>query len=141
MEYKKYGQKIFVRIDKGEEIVGKLKELCSDEKITLGTVNGIGATDRAEIGLFDTHEKKYYGKELEGDMEIAPLSGNITTMDGEVYLHLHINLGDKENKAFAGHLNSALVSATFEAVIDVMEGTLERSKDEEIGLNLLDYDK
>ncbi|MFP4117750.1 MAG: PPC domain-containing DNA-binding protein [Candidatus Woesearchaeota archaeon] len=141
MQYRKYGSKIFVRIDKGEEIVEKLKELCAKEEITLGNVTGIGATDNAKIGLFDTKEKQYYGKELGGDMEIAPLSGNITTMDGSVYLHLHINLADKENRAFAGHLNSAIVSATFEGVIEVIEGSLERSKDEEIGLNLLDYEK
>ena len=139
MEYKRFGSKVMVRMDRGDEIVAKLKEVCAAEQIKLGTVTGIGAADEAVIGLFDTKEKKYYSKEMTGDMEIAPLIGNITTMDSTTYLHLHITLGDRENKAYAGHLNSAKVSATFEATIDVIDGSVERRRDEEIGLNLMEF--
>ena len=139
MEYKRFGNKILVRVDKGEEIVGKLLDVCKAENVKLGSLSGIGATNNVVIGLFDTREKVYHKKEIKDDMEIAPLSGNITTMDGEIYLHLHINLGDKDNKSFSGHLNSAVVSATFECIIDIIDGTVEREKDEDIGLNLIKF--
>ena len=32
MEYKKFGNKYVMRIDKGEEIVDTLKKFCQDEK-------------------------------------------------------------------------------------------------------------
>ncbi len=138
MKYKQCGTKVFVRIDKGEEIVETLKHLCEHLDITLGTITGIGATDTVTIGLFDVSSKTYRSKQLTGDHEIVPLYGNITTMNNEVYLHLHINLCDEQNRSFGGHLNTAVVSATFEGVIDVVNGSIDRKKDEIMQLNLLD---
>ena len=137
MDYKKFDKKVFVRIDKGEEIVETLKQLCKDLDIKAGTITGIGATDKATIGLFDVKTKKYHSKEFVGDHEIAPLIGNISTMNGEVYLHLHVTLGNSEHMSFAGHLTSAVVSATFEGVIDIINGEINREFDENIKLNLL----
>ena len=137
MDYKKFDKKVFVRIDKEEEIVETLKQLCKDLDIKAGTITGIGATDKATIGLFDVKTKKYHSKEFVGDHEIAPMYGNISTMNGEVYLHLHITLGNSEHMSFAGHLTSAVVSATFEGVIDIITGEINREFDENIKLNLL----
>ena len=136
MRFKRCGDKIVVRIDKDEEIVEIVKRVCSDNNVRLGSVNGIGSTNQATIGLFDTGTKKYLSKELVGEYEITNLAGNISTMNGEVYLHLHITLSDAYYNAFGGHLNSAIVSGTCEVVIDVIEGEVDRAFNEEIGLNL-----
>ncbi len=137
MDYKKFDKKVFVRLDKGEEIVETLKQLCKDLDIKAGTITGIGATDKATIGLFDMKTKKYHSKEFVGDHEIASVYGNISTMNGEVYLHLHITLGNSEHMSFAGHLSSAVVSATFEGVIDIIDGEIEREFERVTGLNLV----
>ena len=139
MEYKKFGNKYIIRIDKNEEIVETLKKFCEDNNIKLGTIIGLGATNKVTVGLYNTEEKKYYPKELTGDHEIAPLYGNISTMNGKVYLHIHANLCNQETRAFGGHLNSAVVSATFEAVIEVIDGEVDRAFNEEIGLNLYNF--
>jgi hypothetical protein len=137
MDYKKIGEKVFVRIDSGKEIVETLTQVCKKLDITAGTITGIGATDKAIIGLFDVKTKKYHSKELVGDHEIAPVYGNISTMNNEVYLHLHVNLCNSEHESFGGHLTSAVVSATFEAVIDIINGKIEREFDATTGLNIL----
>jgi len=137
MDYKRFDNKVVVRIDKGEEIVETLKQVCKNLDIKLGTITGIGATDKAIIGLFDVKTKKYHSTELVGDHEIAPVYGNISTISGETYLHLHANLCNAEHKSFGGHLNSAVVSATFEGVIDIIDGKIDREFDENIGLNLI----
>lgn len=139
MEFKKFDSKYVIRLEKGEEIVESIKKLCEKEDIKLGTISGIGATNRAVIGLFETNTKEYHSKELTGDMEITSLVGNISQMDGEVYLHIHINLANEENKVFGGHLTSAIISATGEIVIDVIEGVVDRKFDEEVGLNLFKF--
>ena len=139
MQAKKFGQKYFIRIDRGEEIVETLKKFCEENQIKLGTISGLGATNDAEIGLYDVKIKKYYEKEMKGNFEIAPLYGNITTMQGETYLHLHANLGDENQHSFAGHLTKAVVSATFEAVLEVIDGEVDREKDPETGSNLLKF--
>jgi len=138
MQTKKFGNKIFLRIDKGEEIVSSLKKCCQEFNIVLGTVTGLGAASEATIGLYNVGEKKYYSQKFQGDFEIAPLYGNITTMNGETYLHLHINLGDEKHNSYSGHLNEAVVGATFEGVIEIIDGRIERKLDNAIGLNVLD---
>lgn len=137
MKIKKIYNKFIIRLDKGEEIVASLKKICQDYKINLGSISGIGATNKATIGLFDVESKKYHPKELIGNYEIASLYGNVTTMNKEVYLHLHINLCDSNYNSFGGHLNSAVVSATFEGIIEIIDGQIEREYNNETGLNLL----
>ena len=137
MNYKRFDNKVVVRIDKGEEIVDQLKTICKKLDIKLGSIVGIGATDKGTIGLLNTKTKKYQSKEFTGDHETAPLVGNITLMNGEVYLHLHVTICNVEHKALGGHLTSAVVSATFEGIIDIIEGQVTREYNDEVGLNLL----
>ena len=137
MNYKRFDNKVVVRIDKGEEIVDALKTICKKLDIKLGSIVGIGATDKVTIGLLNTKTKKYQSKEFTGDHEIAPLFGNITLMNGEVYLHLHVTICNVEHKALGGHLTSAVISATFEGIIDIIEGQVTREYNDEVGLNLL----
>lgn len=140
MEYKRFNDKIVVRIDKDEEIVSSLSKLCSLENIKLGSVSGIGAAKETTIGVFDVDSQKYFSKTICGLFEISNLSGNISQMNGETYLHLHITIGNVDkNEVFAGHLNSAVVGATAEIVVSVIDGEVSRKKDASIGLNLLDF--
>jgi len=137
MKYKRCGTRVFVRIDKGEELIENLKAICKELNITLGSICGIGATDKVTVGLMNTKTKKYQSKEFTGDHEITSVLGNVTTMNGEVYLHLHITLGNVEHKIIGGHLTSAVISATFEGIIDIIEGQITREYHDEVGLNLL----
>lgn len=139
MEYKKFQNKYVVRLNSGEDIVESIKEIAKKESIRLGTVSGIGAVNKATVGLFELAKKEYHSTELTGDMEIVSLAGNITEMNGEVYVHLHIALSDSTYNVKAGHLNSAIISATGEIFIDVIDGVVDREKDEDIGLNLLKF--
>ncbi|MCI8660481.1 MAG: DNA-binding protein [Lachnospiraceae bacterium] len=139
MEYKKFGNHYVMRVDPGEEILEKIGELCRKEEIRLGSAVGLGACDRAVVGLFDTGNKVYKKKELTGPMEITSMVGNISAKDGETYLHFHVNLCDEEMRVSGGHMNACYVSATAEITVTKLEGALERKMDEEIGLNLYQF--
>lgn len=139
MKYKVLKDIIVARIDKGEEIVESIKDICIKEDISLGKINAIGAVNKVKIGLFETSNKKYHSTVLTGDFEITSLSGTITEKDEKPYLHLHINLADSSFKTFGGHLNEAYVSATCELTIQIMDGKVDRKFSEEIGLNLLEF--
>ena len=107
------------------------------KNITLGSITGIGATNNVTIGLYDVENKTYLLKQFTGNHEIASLCGIITTKDEEPYVHIHINICDSDHKSYGGHLTSAVVSATFEGIITVINGRIERTFDEETGLNLI----
>lgn len=139
MEFKKFDNVYVVRLDKGEEIIGMLENFCVTNQITLGSVSGIGAVNRVALGLFETKPKRYVAEELTGDFEITSLSGNITTMNNEVYVHLHATVSDLQHQTYGGHLTSAVVSATSELIIVSVAGVVDRKFSQEIGLNLLEF--
>lgn len=138
MRYKKTGTTFLLRIDRGEEIVSTLKTFCTEQKIALGTVQGIGAVNNAVIGLFETATKTYHTTTLTGDHEITSLLGNITTMDNQPYLHLHAALSDASHHVFGGHLTSAVVSGTCEVIIRALNNRVRRTFDAGVGLNVFD---
>ena len=137
MNYKRFDNKVIICIDKGEEVVEQLKTICKKLDIKLGLIMGIGATDKVTINLLNTKTKKYQSKEFTGDHEIANLVGNITMMNNEVYLHLHVTICNIEHKAVGGHLTSAVISASFEGIIDIIDGQVTREYNDDTGLNLL----
>ena len=69
-------------------------------------------------------------------MEITGLSGNVTTMDGAPYIHLHATLADREHTVHGGHVIEMRVGATCEMFIQVLDGGITREKNEELGINL-----
>lgn len=141
MEYRQFGDDYVVRLDRGEEVVSCLSEICSREGIRLGMVQGLGAADRVVIGLYDVGSRIYHKTTLEGPMEITSLAGNISRKDGAPYLHLHINVCDQQMHVLGGHLNECRISATAEIFIRSMAGEVGRRLDEAVtGLNLYQFD-
>ena len=139
MEYRKFGNTYAVRMDRGEEVVAKLTELCEKEQIHLATVEALGAVDHAIVCVYDVPTKTFFRHTFDGPMEIGHLGGSVTTKDGQVYLHLHGTVCDQELRAHGGHINELRVSATCEMFIHVLEGTVERQMNEEIGLHLFRF--
>ncbi len=139
MDYRKFGNTIIARIDRGEEILEQVRQLAHKENIKLASIQALGAVDAFTVGVFLTDEKKYVPNEFHGSFEIVSLHGTINTMDGEFYCHLHMSAGNEKGEVFGGHLNRAVVSATCEMVITLIDGTVDRFHDPQIGLNLFRF--
>ena len=150
MEYKRFGNKIIVRIDKDEEILEQVKKLALKENIRLAAVQALGATNSFTVGVYNVVEKQISAIEgldrakeavntFSGSFEIVSLTGTINTMNGEFYTHLHMSAGNDKGEVFGGHLNRAVVSATCEMVVDVLDGTVDRAYDPVTGLNLFKF--
>ena len=139
MEYRRFGDTLVLRIDKGEEIIQSRRLAAEKEQVRLAAVEALGAVDDFTVGVFDTVEKQYHANHFSGAFEIVSLTGTVTTQDGKFYAHLHMSAGDREGKVFGGHLNSATVSATCEMVVRVLDGEVERQFDEKVGLNLFRF--
>ena len=136
MEYKRIGNVIVLRAQKGEEVVSLLTRLIDEEKITCGRVTGIGATDKITIGLYNVTTQEYHKATIEEEMEILSLSGNLTRKDGNPYVHVHGAFATLD-KVYGGHVNEVWISATAEIIIDVIDLVVERETDKETGLNLI----
>ena len=155
MEYRKFNNQYVIRIDKGEEICAKLKEVAQKENIKLASIQALGAINDFTVGVFKTKEKKYFANEFKGDydtkekvfkghtwegnLEIVSIGGNINTMNGETYTHFHISVADEAGNVYGGHLTEAVISGTGELVLTEIDGVVDRKFDEEIGLNLFEF--
>ena len=140
MDYRRFGKTIVMRIDKGEEVLTQLKTMALTENIQLASVRALGATNDFTVGVFKVDEKKYYANHFTGNFEIVSLTGTISTMNGDYYAHLHMSAGDEQGRVFGGHLNEAIISATCEMVVEVIDGQVERAHDADVGLNLFKFE-
>ncbi|MFC2583328.1 MAG: PPC domain-containing DNA-binding protein [Lachnoanaerobaculum saburreum] len=140
MEYKRQRNTVIVRVDKGEDIIKELLSLSEKENILFASISGLGAVNDIELGIFDTSAKKYHSKRLIGDFEITSLVGSLSRKEDKPYIHVHMSVGNVlTNEFFGGHLNKAIVGATAEIVLNVVEIVVEREFVEEIGLNLFKF--
>ena len=138
MDYRRFGDKIVARLDRGEEIHEQLEKIALREGVRLAEVSALGAVDDFTVGVYKVAEKQYFANTFQGPFEIVSLTGTISTKDGAYYTHLHKSAGNEKGEVFGGHLNRARVSATCEMVISIIDGTVERRFDPEIGLNLFE---
>ena len=138
MKSKKIKDTYFIRLERGEKIIEAIKNFCAKNKIKCGYFFGIGALDEVELAHYIVENKKYTSKILKQPLEITSMSGNITTMNKEVYLHCHITLSDEDMNAIAGHLKEGRISATCEIILVTLNAGISRKHDDFIGLNLMD---
>ena len=139
MDYRKSGNRIVLRLNRGEEILSSITDLCKKENIKAASVNGIGATQSVEAGFYSFKKKKYCGYCFNQNMEILSLLGNISTKDDEPYLHLHIVVSNDEGEALGGHLTKAVISVTAEISIDIIDTYIGREADSLTGINLIKF--
>ena len=136
--YGKY-HTIYLRLDPKEEILEEIGKVAKKENIRLAQVTGLGAINDFTAGVYNTVTKEYHSIQFQGAFEIVSLTGTVTRKDGDVYLHLHIAAGDEEGHVHGGHLNRAIISATAEIQIQVIDGEIGREFSQEIGLNLFKF--
>jgi hypothetical protein len=128
--------KIF-RIKAGREIIDALTEYCQEHEIKAGWVSVIGAFERAGLAYFDPRNQRYSEKILKQQLEIAVLSGTISTCQTKLHFHLHAVLGNRNFQSFSGHLKEGIVNPTAEVAIWRSPQRLSRFRDPKTGLDLL----
>lgn len=137
--FKQFNNTYFLNIENGQEITAAISAFCKDQEIKAGSISGLGAVKEVTLRFFDPATKEYVDKTFQEQMEISNLVGNISQMDGEVYLHLHITLGREDYTALAGHLLTAVINGVGEFVVHKVDGEIGRIHSKERGLNLFDF--
>jgi len=122
MDYRRSNENVFVRLDPGEEMHESLREVARAEGIGAAAVtSGIGRVENALIGHLDAHGS-YQQKMLIGPVELLSVQGNIASLKGEPFTHLHVVVSDDEHVVHGGHLFEARVTVTAEIHMRVLGG-------------------
>lgn len=139
MKYFRKNNKLFLRIDKDEEIIDCIKKVAENENIKSASISGIGATDDFEVGVFNLENKNYEKFSFKENHEINSLCGNITTFENKPYIHLHITCTNKDCRVVGGHLLKAKISITSEIVVDILDIEVTRKHNNELNFNQIEF--
>ncbi|MBO5561156.1 MAG: DUF296 domain-containing protein [Firmicutes bacterium] len=143
MEHRKYNDTYYIRVDKNEEIIKSIIDVCRKEGINSAVFSGIGGCKEAEIQTFIPESGTFETETLTGMLELVSLNGNIITDDeGKYFHHTHAMLTYKngdEHKVSGGHIKSITVLYTAEIELrPVIGGTIKRLFDPETGTGFWD---
>ena len=136
MKWRREGSRAFIRLETGDEVHSSLVEIAEREGIAGGWLSGIGAATEVELGHYDLERKDYDRVRIDGDVEVASVSGTVGLVDGKPFVHLHAVVSDPQCMTRGGHLFHALAGATVEFVLHVADRPIERTHDEASGLKL-----
>ena len=129
------------RLPHGSDLLEEITRICREESVRLGRVDAIGAVRKARIAYYDQDARDYRYIEMDRELELTKLVGNVTLKEDQPMVHAHLTLADKEGKAFGGHLAPGTVVFACEFIIQVFDGpSLTRSYDQETGLQLWSMD-
>ena len=72
MEYRRFGNTIVARIDRGEEILAAVREIAGAEHIQLASVSALGATNDFTVGVYNVDESSTTPTILRGILRSSP---------------------------------------------------------------------
>lgn len=138
MDYRRFGDAWYIRMDKGDEIMDSLLALCRREGIASATYSGIGGCQSAEIQTFIPERGAFETERIEGLLELVSLMGNvISDASGAPHHHTHALFAftrDGQHCVRAGHLKSTVVLYTAEIELrPVCGGVIGSQLNEETG--------
>lgn len=144
MDYRKFGNTYYVRLDKGDEIVGSLLLVCKKERVGSAAFSGIGGCGTAEIQTFSPDTGEFETRELNGMLELISINGNIVSDGtGGLFHHTHALFSyvkDGRHRTAGGHIKSATVLYTAEIELrPVRGGVIRRKHDPETGTGFWDF--
>ena len=118
MEYRRFSDALYIRMDRGDEILSTILRVCDEEGISSATFSGIGGCSDAEIAVFDPEDRAFESERIEGMLELVSLIGNVTPDgDGGLRQHAHAqfsHVADGEHRTVGGHVKATTVLYTAE---------------------------
>ncbi len=138
MDYKKYGDTYYVRMDRTDEIISGILKVCKKENIQSAIFNGIGGCSEAQTQIFVPETCSFEKQTIHGMLELVSLTGNIVSDNqNELYHHTHAVISYKDGDQHlisAGHIKSLTVLYTAEIELrPVVGGLITRQFDPETG--------
>ena len=146
MDYRKFTACYYIRMDRNDEIISMILEICKKENIRSATFSGIGGCKDAEIQTFIPETGSFENQHIFGMLELASLNGNVVTDENNTYYHhTHAVFSYKDGEKHcmaAGHMKSITVLYTAEIELrPVTGGTIRRKYDSETGTGFWDFEE
>ena len=124
--------------DKDDEFLATLLDFAKEQNLKGSHFVGLGAFKDVTFGFFDREQRDYDRIELNEQVEVMSLIGNIALTDNGPKIHAHVVVGKRDGTAHGGHLLQGHVWPTLELTLIESPGELRRTIDDETGLPLIE---
>ena len=127
--------------DEDDEVTQGIKNFTLEKNLTGASFSGIGAFKKLTMGYFDIDKKDYIKNEIDEQVEVVSLIGNISRYKNKPKVHIHLAVGKRNGNALGGHLLKGIVRPTLEIILNESPAYLQREFKEEYNLSLINLDK
>src|SRR4051794_28309351 len=103
-----------IMFDNGDEVTAGLVQFAAEQEVYHATFQALGAFERSTIAFFNLSTKEYEKTDIDEQVEVMSLIGNIALFEGKPKLHAHVVIGKRDLTAHGGHLIEAYVRPTLE---------------------------
>jgi predicted DNA-binding protein with PD1-like motif len=129
-----------VIFDADDEVVSQLEQFANQHKLTAAHFSGIGAFANVTVAWFDLQKRSYQPIEINEQVEVLSLIGDMAEAKGKPSVHAHICVARRDGSAHGGHLRSGRVRPTLELIVTETPSHLRKTFRPEFGLALIDVD-
>lgn len=129
----------YIKFEKDELLLESLTQYAKDNNIKTAEISFIGAVQNVNVMYFNQSKKEYDKHTFDGGHEVLIGLGNISILDDEPFVHVHMTVADKNGNAFGGHLDEGTKIWLIEAVIKqptFFGKGIERHFDDELCLSV-----
>jgi uncharacterized protein len=131
------GKAFLDRLPHDGDLLVSIKEAFKKSNIRMGFFVAIGAVKYAKMAFYGQDDHKYYEFSVDEPAEILNCTGNVSGLDGEIFVHAHITIGLEDGTAKGGHLVEGTKIFACELFGVPLDGEqLTRTFDEITGLKL-----
>jgi uncharacterized protein len=138
MQLQRFGDRYQLRLESGDKLFASLLALAAREAITYAALSGLGAVRWIRVAYFNVETREYEIHELDEQLEVTSLIGNITLREGKPTVHAHATLGRRDLSVIGGHVLEAICRPTLEIWVAPEPVEVHRLPDDESGLWLMD---
>lgn len=124
-------------LDHDADLLEFLTAVASRSQVEAGMLSFLGAVQQARVAFYDGQSQKYETIALDEPLEIVHGTGNVSLLDGNIFVHAHVALSDRQGRTFGGHLLPGTIVFAGEYFLWALAGhPFVRSRDAVTGLNL-----
>ena len=138
MLFQRFESGFQLRFESGEPLLDGMLRFLDAQGIRYAAMTGLGAVRAARVSYWNAETQEYEGHDLDEQLEVVSLIGNVTEKGDGPFLHIHVTLGRRDLSIVGGHLNDLVVHPNLEISVRPEPAAVRRTLDDSCGLWVMD---
>jgi predicted DNA-binding protein with PD1-like motif len=124
-------------LDNHDEAMESIQSFAKEQNLKASQFNAIGAFSKTTLGFFDYSIKDYKKIQVDEQVEVLNIAGDVSLYNDKIQIHAHAVLGKSDGTACGGHLLKGFVHPTLEIILTESPAYLQREMDDDAHIALI----